>query len=921
MSFQGKALRTWATLLGLFASASLVSAGATTVRVNVNGSVDLNSDTAAAPVVSVTNTDNTGFSADVQLRGLHMQPVKTRGGEFVQLGWPDASLTGDVGQPAIPVVRRIFVVPQGADVSFETTLSTPARLDLAEAGFTMPVIPVQAPVEKLPGALENAPFNLNPQAYTDNAFPARRVEITKLGIVRERQLYLLEVRPIQYDAANNSLTIWNDVTVNVTFKGGTAPPPAVTAMPFMDRIVLNPNLLGEMRSRGSGNYVIIVASAYESDIAPFAAAKEAQGYNVITHVVAPGTSATTIKSYIESLWGTADSPDYILLVGDTDKIPYWTGGGDGSPATDLPYCCMDGGSDWYPDIALGRFSVRSSSELAAIIDKTLLVEDGPLPDPSYTAKAAFMASVDNYQISEGTHNYVISNHMDPNGIISDKLYQVTYGATTQDVKNSFNDGRIYGVYSGHGGEYSWADGPPFSQSDVRSLTNAGTYPIVWSFACVTGSYQLTECFVETWVRQANKGAVAMWGSSVNSYWTEDDVLERRLFDVIYWDGIRELGPFWDATRMVYLGEMGSGSTTRRYFEMYNLMGDPSLYVPLPGGGSDMAVFPFSDMEAEGQAGGPFTPESKTYSIENHTDAPMTYQVSADVNWLSIDHPAGTIPANGSADVVVSINNNANLLGNGSYEGVISFVNQTTHDGDCTRGAILTVGVPTMIYSWNMDTDPGWTTQGQWAWGHPTGGGGEYGSHDPSNGFTGSNVYGYNLNGDYANNMPEYHLTTDAIDCSDLTHVSLRFYRWLGVEQPTFDHAYIRVSTDGSNWNTVWENSSEVADSSWSQKEVDISDIADNQPTVYIRWTMGTTDSSWRFCGWNIDDVEIWGLEPGAPPCPEDLDGDGVVGQTDLGILLSAYGNNADGDIDGDGDTDQADLGILLSHYGESCLMP
>ncbi len=54
------------------------------------------------------------------------------------------------------------------------------------------------------------------------------------------------------------------------------------------------------------------------------------------------------------------------------------------------------------------------------------------------------------------------------------------------------------------------------------------------------------------------------------------------------------------------------------------------------------------------------------------------------------------------------------------------------------------------------------------------------------------------------------------------------------------------------------------------------------------------------------------------PCPGDLNGDTVVDQSDLGILLAAYGVNGNGDLDGDGDTDQSDLGILLSHYGESC---
>ncbi len=58
--------------------------------------------------------------------------------------------------------------------------------------------------------------------------------------------------------------------------------------------------------------------------------------------------------------------------------------------------------------------------------------------------------------------------------------------------------------------------------------------------------------------------------------------------------------------------------------------------------------------------------------------------------------------------------------------------------------------------------------------------------------------------------------------------------------------------------------------------------------------------------------------PFADPCPADLDGDGSIGQSDLGILLSAYGQNDGGDIDGDGDTDQADLGALLGVYGTDC---
>ncbi len=55
--------------------------------------------------------------------------------------------------------------------------------------------------------------------------------------------------------------------------------------------------------------------------------------------------------------------------------------------------------------------------------------------------------------------------------------------------------------------------------------------------------------------------------------------------------------------------------------------------------------------------------------------------------------------------------------------------------------------------------------------------------------------------------------------------------------------------------------------------------------------------------------------------PGDLNGDCVVDQSDLGILLADWGCSGagcPGDADGDGDTDQSDLGVLLANWGQSC---
>jgi hypothetical protein len=191
-----------------------------------------------------------------------------------------------------------------------------------------------------------------------------------------------------------------------------------------------------------------------------------------------------------------------------------------------------------------------------------------------------MSSTDNWQITEGTHNYIIDQYFGPAGYTNLKLYTYTYGATTQQLINALNDNQIFAIYSGHGSETSWADGPPLNQQQVRDLNNTW-YPFVYSFACVTGSYHLTECFGETWLRTDN-GAATFYGSSVNSYWDEDDILERRLFKAMFEDGLTRVTPMFDMAKIYlvnyYGGVIGTGTTTLRYVEMYNLMGDPSMPV-------------------------------------------------------------------------------------------------------------------------------------------------------------------------------------------------------------------------------------------------------------------------------------------------------------------------------------------------------
>jgi hypothetical protein len=175
---------------------------------------------------------------------------------------------------------------------------------------------------------------------------------------------------------------------------------------------------------------------------------------------------------------------------------------------------------------------------------------------------------------------------------------------------------------------------------------------------------------------------------------------------------------------------------------------------------------------------------------------------------------------------------------------------------------------TVIYSENLDSNPGWIAEGQWEFGIPLGLGGTYGNPDPASGYTGSNVYGVNLAGNYstsASQVGPYYLTAGPFDCGGYSGITLSFYRWLNLDEPMYTPASVEVSINGQDWYPVWQyNASiptdKITDSTWVPIEYDISQYADNQSTVYIRWGYTVYGSSGAYpeSGWNIDDIQLLG---------------------------------------------------------------
>ncbi len=252
-------------------------------------------------------------------------------------------------------------------------------------------------------------------------------------------------------------------------------------------------------------------------------------------------------------------------------------------------------------------------------------------------------------------------------------------------------------------------------------------------------------------------------------------------------------------------------------------------------------------------------------------------------------------------------------------------------GGDSNSATQTVQVGSIqtLHAFLLDNqNPGWVAEPAWAFGQPTGQGGflggGFGNPDPFGGFSGSNVLGYNLNGNYVDALfPVRYLTSTAINCSSASRLAVQYYRWLGVEHSNYDHATFEISTDGLNWTLIWENppAFSMNPSGWELDLFDIAQHADGAATLYLRWGMGPTDNTVDYCGWNLDDISIRGLQP-RPPCLGDGNLDSVVNFFDTLVSVSNWGligaTQREGDTNADGIVDFRDILTTLANFGTTC---
>ncbi|MBM3436814.1 MAG: Gingipain R, partial [Bacteroidetes bacterium] len=566
--------------------------------------------------VSVKENSYNLMGVSSSVSEISFQTVKTTAGNFTLLTINGYTYSIVNGNPKLPVIKKLIEVP--VDASFDVNILTGefVEINLADYGIVDPVIPAQPPLSKGIDNPEDVEFVYNQAAYQVDVFNGQElVTVTELGIMRGVRIARLEIAPVQYNPVQNKIKVYTNVDVKINFTGGDIPATLENKeqlfSPYYEGIfseLINyKSLTGkELIEDEPVTYVIVSDVMFQAALQPFIEWKTKKGFYVIeayTNDPLVGNTTTSITNYLENLYDNPpagfNAPTFVLLVGDVAQIPAYTGT-SGGHVTDLYYFEYTG--DIFPEVIYGRFSATNLAQLQPQIDKTLEYEQYTFPDPAFLDEVVMVAGSDaghitwsNGQINYGTTYYFNEAH----GIYSHTYLQPEPGGGnySQNIRQNVSDGVSFANYTAHCSASGWAD-PSFIISHIPSLTNDHKYCLMVGNCCSSVEFQTT-CFGEEIVRAANKGALGYIGGSNSTYWDEDyywgvgakavvlnpvyDGTHLGAYDRTFHDHGEPLSE-WYATQgqMIPAGNLAVSQSTSSmevyYWEIYHLMGDPSVMI-------------------------------------------------------------------------------------------------------------------------------------------------------------------------------------------------------------------------------------------------------------------------------------------------------------------------------------------------------
>ena len=909
-----------------------------------------------------------------------VQTVEIDGQQFSEVTMPGCPPSGAVGSPALPTKRARVLLPYGHRVKSVAVNRTQKHL-VASGLRLVPVeqpFPLSTPPDQVP------PLYVNEEIYaTNQPLPNQTGRLVSEQVFHGYRIALIDLVPVEYLPSTGELHYYSKIELTVTTIS-TSRLPAVrgiaTDAEALSSRVDNASLIntyGSASKVGTRSYdmLIITSSALASAFQPLKDYHDGNGIatEIRTLDQIGSNDPHTVRDYIRNEYLTSGIR-LVLLGGDDDIIPALdlyvnvTLSSGSITAYDMPgdfyFACLDGtfnydGDGWWgepgdgedggeidllPEIGLGRVSAGDATEVANLINKTIIYLES---NDDYLSKVLLVGEDLGFGGLGEYGGYAMNemvNGSDAHGFTTygfaadqyniEKLYDLTslpynYWPPSELIAR-INEGVHIVDHLGHSNiGYAMRT----DTSMVKSQLTNTDYCFLYAEGCSAGRFDFYDGWAEYVTTKLSTGGFACVANSragLGSRTTQHPVhvFNREFWDAIYSadEGCPELGMAMLDARFDLASRINEPAIRWTYYET-NLFADPavriktvrSLAIMFPNG-TPTQVEPKTettfDVTVTGIGeGAPLTGSGLLHYQIDGSDSTAVPLVSS-VRQEQYQAVLPSLDCGQTIEYFVSFDES---------EGRRCYAPPPTEPL-----VAMPVSEEVMVFEDSFEDRTDWTMTGLWDIGIPLGQGGQEQSYpvpDPTEGCLGTSVLGYNLAGDYENNLAAQHATSPAIDCSESIETRLRFCRWLGVEQPVYDKATVSISTNGTDWTTLWQNPAIISDLEWMEIEYDISEYADNQPTVYLRWTMGPTDGGLRFCGWNIDNIRVVSMFCQTWICGNIDNIDGPAGPVDVSDLtyIVAYlfsggppppvpeAANVDGITGPGGMVDVADLTFLVAY--------
>ena len=560
------------------------------------------------------NATMNGFTASFSYNSMESKLVSTEEGEFSTIMMENTLPTGNIGEPQILVTRKLIAVPFGATPVVTVKNYTVNEYNLADYGIER-LYPQQPSYSK---SEKNPKFVYNEAAYTTRGYDERPLaEVTVMGTMRGIQVGALQLNSVRYNAAANTLRVYNDIEVEVTFENAdlalTEQTLVNTYSPYFRTVyasLFNERAIRDIYDEHPDLWavpvkVLVIANRmFEDAMQPWLQWKTEKGFYMdVNYTDEIGTTAAAIKQFIVGKYNdglaAGQTPTWVVIVGDKNQVAASQTGSATQKVTDLYYYAVAGGSnDYFGDMFHSRFTCETVQEFQNAINKSLMYEQYTMPDPSYLDNVLLVAGWDsgwNPQVGKPTIQYAMNYYYN-----AEHGFANVYNFLQQPYNNpyaSMNTGVNFVNYTAHGGETGWSD-PAFSVGNANSLTNSGKPFLAMGNCCLAADWGYSsKCLGESLIIAPDKGAYAYIGSCPYTYWWEDyyfgvgathtssamptyEGSTMGVYDATFRDDFNSVSaiPFVGNVAVCYAHANGyQGSVSDQYYwECYHVLGDGTV---------------------------------------------------------------------------------------------------------------------------------------------------------------------------------------------------------------------------------------------------------------------------------------------------------------------------------------------------------